>query len=250
MKIKKISLVMPVYNEEKTLSLMLDKVFKVNWGVDLEVVIVNDCSNDNSRNIINSYRNNKKIKILSNEKNLGKSQTVKRGIIATTGDIVAIQDSDLEYEPNDLLKMLKQFQTTPVDVIYGNRFGKNNKVIYYSNWIGNRSLSFLSSCFTYPRAKMWTSDMETCYKMVKGNILREIAPQITAKTNFGFEPEITARLSKYKIKDGNQGRHIRFAQMPINYSPRTIAQGKKMHGLSDGTKALFEIIRYNLSGKG
>jgi glycosyltransferase involved in cell wall biosynthesis len=249
MKIQKISLIMPVYNEEQTLAIIIEKIFKVNWGVDLELVIVNDCSKDSSANIINSYKNNKSVKILHNSKNMGKSQTVKRGILASTGDIVAIQDSDLEYDPNDLLKMLKLFQTSQVDVVYGNRFGVNNEIIYYSNWFGNRFLSFVSSCFTYPRARIWTSDMETCYKMVKGNIIREIAPSISAKTNFGFEPEITARLAKYIIKDGKQNRHIVYHQIPIAYYARTIAQGKKMKGLSDGTKALFEIFRYNLSGK-
>ena len=246
MKIKKISLVMPVYNEEKTLAMILDKVLNIKWGVSLEMIIVNDCSTDSSFKIMQSYQKRfKQIKILSNHKNIGKSQTVKRGIISSTGDLVAIQDSDLEYDPNDLLKILKLFHKKDIDAVYGNRFGRNNKIIYYSNWFGNRSLSMLSSLFTYLRARMWTSDMETGYKVIKGFIFRDIAKTIDAKTSFGFEPEVTAKLSKYKIKEeGN--RHIKFLQFPINYYPRTIAEGKKMKGLSDGIKALGEILRYNL----
>ena len=161
--------------------------------------------------------------------------------------MVAIQDADLEYDPKDLLKMVEVFKKEPIDVIYGNRFGKNNKIIYYANWLGNRGLSLFSTLFTYPKARMWTSDMETCYKMVKGDIFRKIAKTISAKTNFGFEPEITAKLAKFKIKDRKEkGRHIKFAQIPIDYYPRTVAEGKKMKGLSDGFKALIEIIHYNL----
>jgi dolichol-phosphate mannosyltransferase len=236
---------MPVFNEEKTLSEIIDKVLKINWGIELELIIVNDCPTDNSEKIIRKYLHDKRIKLLSNIKNIGKSQSVKRGILASSGDIVGIQDSDLEYNPNDLLKILKLFQTKNLDVVYGNRFGKNNKIIYYSNWIGNRYLSFFSNLFTYPRARLWASDMETCYKVVKGNIIRDIAKDITSKTNFGFEPEVTAKLSKYRIKN-EKNRHLRYTQIPIDYYPRSIAQGKKMKGISDGFKALIEIIKFNL----
>jgi glycosyltransferase involved in cell wall biosynthesis len=245
-KSKKLSLIIPVYNEEKTLSVILDKVLGQKWDLDLELIIVNDCSKDDSGKIIKSYCGKyKNIKVLTNIKNIGKSQSVKRGILASTGDLVGIQDADLEYNPADLLKIVSLFRQKPLDVVYGNRFGKKNKVVYFMNWIGNRGLSAISSLFTYPRARMWTNDMETCYKVVKGHILRSIAPTISAKTTFGFEPEITAKLSKFKIKEEKK-RHIRYAEIPISYYPRTVEEGKKMKGLSDGTKALIEIIKYNL----
>jgi len=236
---------MPIYNEAKTLSTMLDTILNLKWGVNIEIIAVNDFSTDDSAKILESYKTKHNIKILTNTANLGKSQSVKRGIISSTGDLVAIQDADLEYEPKDLLRILQLFQNGDFDVIYGNRFGKNNKIIYYSNWLGNRILSLISSIFTYPRARMWTSDMETGYKVIRGTIFREIAQTLTAKTTFGFEPEVTAKLSKYKIID-EKGRHIKFTEIPINYNPRTIAEGKKMKGLSDGFKALIEIFRFNL----
>lgn len=246
MKTKKLSIIMPVYNEENTLKHIIDKVLGINWGLELELIIVNDCSKDRSAKILESYSKDKHVTVITNPKNIGKSQTVKRGIAASTGDLVAIQDSDLEYEPEDLLKIVDIFRTRAVDAVYGNRFGKNNKIIYYSNWIGNRALSLFSNLFTYARARMWTSDMETCYKVIKGEIFRDIAATITSTTNFGLEPEITAKLARYKVKDSKASRHIKFAQIPINYHPRTIAQGKKMKGVSDGFKALYEIIIYNI----
>ena len=236
---------MPVYNEERTLSTIIDNVLKQPWETQIELIIIDDSSKDNSSKIIQTYRANKQIKILTNPINLGKSQTVKRGILASRGDVVVIQDSDLEYEPGDLLKLIKYYKDNSLDAVYGNRFGKHNKIIYYSNWVGNRALSFISSLFTYINGRMWVSDMETCYKVINGNIFRDIAATITSTTNFGIEPEITAKLAKYKIKKEN-GRHIKFKQIPINYHPRTIAQGKKMKGLSDGFKALKEIFHYSL----
>lgn len=245
MKVQKFSLIIPVYNEAKTLSKILDTILNLKWGVDIEIIAINDCSTDDSAKILESYKISHKIKVLTNPANIGKSQSVKRGILASTGDLVAIQDADLEYEPQDLLKILQLFQNKDFDVVYGNRFGKNNKIIYYSNWLGNRLLSVISSIFTYPRARMWTSDMEIGYKVIRGYIFREIATTLSAKTTFGFEPEVTAKLSKYKIKS-EKSRHIKFKEIPINYNPRTIAEGKKMKGLSDGFKALFEIFRFNL----
>ena len=246
MNIKKISLVMPMYNEENTIAAILQMILALDWGAELELIIVDDCSKDKSAEILKTFENNPQVKILKNPKNLGKSQTVKRGILASTGDLVAIQDCDLEYEPQDLLNIVKLFQTEDLDVVYGNRFGKNNKIIYYSNWVGNRGLSTISSVLTYIRAGMWTNDMETCYKVIKGDIFREIATTITSTTNFGFEPEVTAKLAKYIVK-AEKPRHVKFKEVPINYHPRTIAEGKKMKGLSDGFKALLEIFRFNLS---
>lgn len=245
MKPKKLSLVIPAYNEEASISNILDKIISLKWPLEIELIIVNDCSKDKTAQVLAKYTKHKFIKILTNQHNQGKSQSVRSGLMQTSGDLVVIQDADLEYNPNDLVSMVKIFTDEDVDVIYGNRFGKNNKIVYFSNWLGNRGLSFLSSIFTGLRAGMWVVDMETCYKMIKGEIIREIAPRIVSKTNFGFEPEITARLSKFKVN----GKHLKFRQIPIDYYPRTIAQGKKMRGFSDGYKALKEIIRFNLANE-
>ncbi|MEI6887196.1 MAG: glycosyltransferase family 2 protein [bacterium] len=234
---------MPSYNEEKTLPEIIKKILEIKWPVEVELVIVNDGSKDNSWELLQKYSSDSRIKLINNEKNLGKSRTVKRGILASTGDLVVIQDADLEYNPENLLMFLDAFEKTNVDIVYGNRFDKKNKVIYISNWIGNQLLSALSSMFTGPRNGMWTKDMEVCYKMVRGDIFREISRDLTATTSFGIEPEITAKLSKYK-KEGNV--HLKFKQIPIDYYPRTIEEGKKMRGLSDGYKAFLEILKYNI----
>ena len=133
-------------------------------------------------------------------------------------------------------------QNKKLDVVYGNRFGKKNKVIYWQNYFGNKSLSIFSNLFTYPRIKTWIPDMEVCYKLINGNAARRIAEQIVSKSTFGLEPEITAKLSRYKVNK----KHLKFGVVPISYYPRTLAEGKKMHAIKDGIKALKEILRFNL----
>lgn len=235
---------MPAYNEANTLHLIVERIFALDFGLDIELIIVNDGSKDTTWEIITKLASeNKQIIGVQNAKNMGKSQTVKAGITHTTGDLVVIQDADLEYEPRDLLKFVEKFQTSDIDLIYGNRFGKENKVIYWQNWFGNRFLSLVSSVFTGPKAGIWTQDMEVCYKMSKGEIFREIGKTITSTSNFGLEPEMTAKFAKYKLN----GNRLKFAQIPISYFPRSIAEGKKMHAVRDGLKALWEILKFNLS---
>lgn len=242
----KLSFVIPIYNEEKTLKTILKKVEKVELeGVEKEFVLVNDFSTDGTQKILSFVENRNNYIVLHNEENLGKSQSVKKGIIHTTGDLVVIQDADLEYDPEDLKPFIRLFKDDKVDLVYGNRFGKKNKVIYWQNWIGNTTLSLISSIITYIRSQIWTRDMEVCYKMSKGEIFREIAPKIKATTGFGLEPELTARFSKYKI----DGKHLRYQQIPINYKPRSVEEGKHLNAYKDGLKALFEIFRYNFLEK-
>lgn len=239
---KALSIVIPVYNEEKTLKEIVEKVSAEIKDIDSEIILVDDGSKDNSRQIANDltqkYTN---VILLLNSKNLGKTQTVVKGINNSSGDIVVIQDADHEYDPVDLKKMYLDMKARDFDVLYGNRFGKKNSVVYLQNYAGNRLLSFFSNIFTYPRIHVWIPDMEVCYKMIKGNVARELAAQIKSKSNFGLEPEITARLSRYKLN----GKHLKFGIHPIKYIPRTIEEGKKMHAFKDGFKALVEIIRYN-----
>lgn len=245
---KKLSIVIPAYNEEKTLGVILEKVIIVNLpeGFTKEIIIVNDCSKDNTQSIAEEFsKKYENILVINNPKNMGKSQSVRNGILRSTGDVVIIQDADLEYEPNDFAEMLKMMIENEYEVVYGNRFGRPNKVIYWQNYFGNLFLSFISNIFTFPRIKTYIPDMEVCYKMVRGDILREIAQNITSKSNFGFEPEVTAKLSKYKIN----GKHLKFGVYPIYYYARSIAEGKKMKAIEDGIKALKEIIYYNIFEK-
>ena len=240
----KISIIIPAYNEEKTIKELLDKAISLNFGegVEKEVIVINDCSKDNTSEILSTVIGEKyPIKVINNDVNLGKSRTVVKGILSSTGDYVVIQDADLEYDPNDLKIEYEYMILKGLDFVYGNRFNGNNKIVYKSFYFGNRLVSLASNVFTFPRLKESIPDMEVCYKMVKGDIFRDIAKTMTAKTNFGFEPELTAKLARYKVN----GKHLKFEVIPISYFPRTIEQGKKIRWV-DGVKAIIEIIKYNL----
>lgn len=241
-----LSVIIPAYNEENTIEKVLTKVSGLNFGknIECEIIIINDCSKDRTLEIANNFsKHNSKVKVFSNQKNLGKTQSVKKGILKSTGDYVVVQDADLEYDPEDLLVMFSEMIRKKCDVAYGNRFGLSNGVVYWQNFIGNIFLSFVSSLFTMFRLQVIIPDMEVCYKMIKGDVARKVATNITAKSNFGFEPEITARLSRYKDKNGNK---LNFIILPISYNPRTKQEGKKIRAIPDGFLALWEIIKYNI----
>ena len=242
---KKLSLVIPIYNEERTLEKLIGKVLaiKLPQRISKELILVDDGSKDSSREIMTSLKKkHTEIKIYFNPKNLGKSQTVKKGLTKTTGEFVIIQDADLEYNPKEISDLLTLMIDNSLDVVYGNRFGKKNKVIYIQNYIGNKFLSFVSNLFTYPRLHIWIPDLETCYKLMRGDIARKMARQIESTSSFGLEPEITARLSKLKKKE----KHLKFGIVPITYKPRTVKEEKHMKAFKDGTKALWEIFYFNL----
>jgi len=242
---KTLSIIIPIYNEEKTLSQLLDKVIEIKLpkGWEKEILLCNDYSKDSSQKIIDKYvKKYKYIKSIKNESNLGKTQTVKKGILESKGDYVVIQDADLEYDPEELVYMLKEGMKKNCEVIYGNRFGQYNGVIYWKNFLGNLFLSIISNIFTIKRIRVFIPDMEVCYKMIKGDVAREVGGKIQATSNFGFEPEITARLGHYSKNVDN----LKFLILPISYYPRSIEEGKKMKAFQDGSKALWEIIRFNL----
>lgn len=153
-----------------------------------------------------------------------------------------IQDADLEYDPQDIADMLAYAEKHGFDVVYGNRFGKNNKFIYWQNYYGNKFLSFVANLFTYWRIRVYIPDTEVCYKFVRGDVMRELGSKLQSTSSFGFEQEITAKLSKYMLN----GRRLKFGIYPISYYPRTIADGKKLKAIEDGLKALKEILYYNL----
>lgn len=231
---------MPAYNEENTLRQIVDKVFVDLKDIDFELVIVDDKSEDKTFDLMKELEKQYKGKIrIFTKEHSGKSQTVKKGLWESKGDYVVIQDADLEYDPKDLITMLDLIQKDDLDVVYGNRFGYKNEVVYTQNWIGNTFLSFTSALITGLRAGMWPRDMEVCYKMAKGDLFRTLAETIESITNFGFEPEITAKFSKVK--------GVKFAQVPIKYYPRTMAEGEKMNAFKHGKEALREIFRFNFA---
>lgn len=243
---KKLSIIIPAYNEENTLATILDKVIKLElpFQTEKEIIIVNDASKDRTKEIAEKFESQYPfVKAITNEKNMGKSQTVKRGLLASTGEYIVIQDADLEYIPNDFADMLELMIRNDYDAVYGNRFGRQNKIIYLTNYIGNRLISFISNIFTFNNLRVWIPDMETCYKLIDGNIARELAESLTATSNFGFEPEITAKLARYRKSNGES---IHLGIHPIYYNARSLEEGKKMKAFRDGFKALKEIIYYNL----
>jgi len=238
-----LSIIIPAYNEEKTLAQIVLKVLSINLpeAFKKEIIICDDCSTDQTNLIAASLASQyNEIKLLKNSKNLGKTQTVRQGLLASSGEFVIIQDADLEYDPEDIGFLLRETLRHQADVCYGNRFGKYNGVIYLQNFYGNLFLSAISSLFTSFRLRVVIPDMEVCYKLIRGDVARELADKITATSNFGFEPEITARLSRYKKPDDSC---LRFLILPISYSPRSITEGKKMRAFRDGLLALWEIFK-------
>lgn len=248
-----LSIIIPVYNEEGTIIKLLKKVssFKLPQNVYKEIIIVNDMSTDNSLKLVEQYvkeqKNNKqqnKYIILNNKKNLGKSRAVRNGVLESSGDFVVTQDADLEYKPSELKLFVDRFLQNPhLDVIYGNRFNKNNK---FSNIIhsgGNQFLTFVSNLFTKSKG-FAPNDMETCYKMVRGDIMRTLFKASEATTNFGLEPELTAKLARYRYPNG---KRLNFDQIDIYYKPRTLSEGKKMLWFKHGSEALLEILYFNVN---
>ncbi len=234
MKYKTLSIVIPVYNEEKYIVKTLQAVLNADsLGLTKEIIVIDDNSTDKT------LENIKKLSIPSliviiRKKNEGKGASLKEAILKTTGDVVLIQDADLEYSPTDYPRLLEPFVKHEADVVFGSRFisDRPHRVLYYWHSLANKFLTTLSNIFT----NLNLTDMETGYKVFDGEILRKIAPKLQSK-RFGFEPEITARLSKIK--------GISIYEVGISYTGRTYAEGKKI-GWKDGIQALGAIVKYNL----
>ena len=227
----KLSIIIPCYNELSTIETIIDTVNAVNISMDKEIIIVDDYSKDGTRELLPSLES-KVSKIVYHEKNQGKGAALRNGIKAATGDYVIIQDADLEYDPNQYSKLLKPMLDGRADIVYGSRFigGDSHRVLYFWHRIGNMFLTLCSNMFT----NLNLTDMETCYKLFK----REIIQSINIKENrFGFEPEITAKVSKIK--------NINIYEVGISYYGRTYDEGKKI-GWKDGVRALWCIIKYNV----
>ena len=229
---------MPCYNEKNTIEKIIAEVMDVSLGsTQKEIVIVDDGSKDGTRDILKKLqKKHKEIKLIFQEVNQGKGAALKKGILETTGDVVVIQDADLEYDPQEYKRLLYPIERGHADVVYGSRFigGEPHRIIYYRNQVANKFLTGLSNLLT----GLNLTDMETCYKMFRGDLVRGLAKGLKAK-RFGFEPEITARVAKSKAP---------VYEIGISYYGRSKEEGKKI-GLKDGVKAIWEIIYFNTTVK-
>ncbi len=235
--IKKLSIVIPAYNEGKTIHFILDKVKQVTLlnNIEKEIIIVNDCSNDNTVDAVENYRkSNPELNIIfySHEVNQGKGAALHTGISKASGDVLIIQDADLEYDPNEFNVLLKPITDGFADVVYGSRFigGKPHRILFFWHTIGNKFLTFLSNMMT----NLNLTDMETCYKMFRTNIIQSLHLQ---EKRFGFEPEVTAKMARVP--------NIRIYEVGISYYGRTYEEGKKI-GWKDGFRAIYCIVKFNI----
>lgn len=228
---------MPAYNEEKTIHLILDRVKAVELvnGIEKELIIVNDCSSDNTKGAVEDYiKNNPELAITyyEHEVNQGKGAALHTGISKATGDYLIIQDADLEYDPTEYNDVLKPVLMGEADIVYGSRFMGSNphRILFYWHSIGNRFLTRLSNMFT----NLNLTDMETCYKLFRTDIIQSIPLR---EKRFGFEPEVTAKISRVP--------KIRIYEVGISYYGRTYEEGKKI-GWKDGFRAIYCILKYGL----
>lgn len=233
----KLSIIIPAYNEEKTIATVLDKIRNVTLvnEIEKEIIVVNDCSVDNTENEILKYieeNNSIDIKYFKHSVNKGKGAALHTGFENATGDFIIVQDADLEYDPQEFNILLMPIINNYADVVYGSRFmgGRPHRILFYWHSIGNKFLTHLSNMFT----NLNLTDMETCYKLFRSKILKSLNLK---ESRFGFEPEVTAKVAAYP--------NVRIYEVGISYYGRTYNEGKKIKA-RDGLRAIYCILKYNL----
>jgi len=226
----RLSVIIPCYNEINTIKAIIEAVIQSPYP-DKEIIVIDDCSTDGTREFLRSHIEPLVSKVLYQPVNQGKGAALRAGIQAATGDIVIIQDADLEYDPNEYTKLVTPILKDKADVVYGSRFigDGQHRVLYFWHSLGNKLLTLLSNMFT----DLNLSDMETCYKVFRREIIQSIPIE---ENRFGFEPEITAKLAR---------KNCRIYEVGISYYGRTYSEGKKI-GWKDGVRAIWCILKYNL----
>lgn len=232
-----LSVIIPAYNESNTIDFILDKIkaVQLGWGIEMEIIVVNDCSTDHTMEVVEQFRiinPDLTIQLIEHEENKGKGAAIKTGIAHATGSFIIIQDADLEYDPNEYNILLQPMIDGHADVVYGSRFmgGKPHRILFFWHSIGNKILTGLSNVFT----DLNLTDMETCYKLFKAEIIKGLN---LVENRFGFEPEVTAKISKIP--------GIRIYEVGISYYGRTYEEGKKI-SWRDGFRAIYCIVKYGL----
>lgn len=232
---KKLSIIVPIFNERKTIPLLLSAIRKVDLPYEKEIILIDDGSTDGSREVLRALGS--EYKVILSDKNRGKGSAIRKGFQVATGDIVIIQDADMEYDPKDYPALLHPMLEGNADVVYGSRFLglkrvlHRNEIVYKHGYLFSKVLNWLSNVLS----GIWLSDMYTCYKVFTKNAIDQIYPHLVSK-RFGIDPELTAWVAKFNFK---------IVEVPISYKGRTYAEGKKITW-KDGLAAIWHIIRFNL----